>query len=151
MRIPAQIRAFTTDDYDDVIALWRDCGLGIKRSDALPEIEKLLALPSTSFLVAEAADADLPPRIVATAIGAWDGRRGWVYRVAVKQDVRRNGIGTQIMRSVEDALRRCGATNINLRVGPDNKRAAEFYWTLGYSVQPLQFYSKNCEADAKSD
>jgi hypothetical protein len=43
MKEPARIRAFTPEDYDEVIALWRESGLTIKPLDTLPEIKKLLA------------------------------------------------------------------------------------------------------------
>lgn len=150
MKPRVRIRAFAPRDYDDVIALWRECGLTPKRSDALPEIEKLLTLPSNSFLVGEVANDDSPARVVATVIGAWDGRRGWVYRLVVKASARRSGIGTQMMRTIEEALRRKGATKINLLVEPGNEAAAAFYRALGYSSEPFQFFFKNCDPEAYS-
>lgn len=75
MEEPARIRAFTPEDYDEVLVLWRESGLTTKPSDTLPEIQKLLALPANVFLVAEADLGEGPPAIVGTVIRAWDGRR----------------------------------------------------------------------------
>ena len=47
------IRSFSSSDYEDVIALWRESGLTIKSSDSLPEIEKLCATTPNRLLVAE--------------------------------------------------------------------------------------------------
>jgi ribosomal protein S18 acetylase RimI-like enzyme len=143
MKEQARIRAFTPEDYDEVIALWREAGLTIKPSDTLPEIKKLLALPSNVFLVAEADTGEMPPGIVGTVIGAWDGRRAWIYHLAVRPVARRGRIGSGLMSGVEEALRGRGATKINLLVEPGNHQAAEFYRALGYSDQPLQFFSKS--------
>lgn len=47
------IRGFSSDDYGDVVALWRSCGLTIKPSDSLRlmgEIEKhLLAMGASKI------------------------------------------------------------------------------------------------------
>ena len=143
MKEQTRIRAFTPEDYDEVIALWRESGLTIKSSDTLPELKKLLALPSNVFLVAEADTDEMPPGIVGTVIGAWDGRRAWIYHLAVKPVARRGRIGSGLMSAVEKALRSHGATQINLLVEPGNYQAAEFYRALGYAEQSLQFFSKN--------
>jgi len=140
------IRAFTTDDYDEVVSLWRDSGLTIKPSDTLPELRKLLALAGNEFLVSEADRGDeRRPEIVGTVIGAWDGRRAWIYHLAVKPLARRSRIGSELMRTVEQALRNQGATKINLLVEPGNQEASAFYQALGYSEQPLQIFSKAFE------
>jgi ribosomal protein S18 acetylase RimI-like enzyme len=142
MKEQARIRAFTPEDYDEVIALWRESGLTIKSSDTLAEIKKMLALPANVFLVAEPDTGEIPPGIVGTVIGAWDGRRAWIYHLAVKPAARRGRIGSGLMSAVEQALRGHGATKVNLLVEPGNHQAAEFYRALGYSDEPLLFFSK---------
>jgi ribosomal protein S18 acetylase RimI-like enzyme len=146
MEEPIPIRAFTPEDYDAVVSLWRDSGLTIKASDTLPELKKLLALVGNVFLVSEVDGGDeRRPEIVGTVIGAWDGRRAWIYHLAVKPLARRRRIGSELMRTVEQALRNQGATKINLLVEPGNREAAAFYRALGYCDQPLQFFSKALE------
>jgi ribosomal protein S18 acetylase RimI-like enzyme len=135
------IRPFTPEDYDEVIALWRESGLTIKASDTLPEIKKLLALPSNVFFVAEDDSG-----IAGTVIGAWDGRRAWIYHLAVRPVARRRRIGSGLMNAVEESLRYRGATKINLLVEPGNQQAAQFYRALGYADHPWQFFSKIFEA-----
>lgn len=142
MEDQTSIRAFTPEDHGEVIALWREAGLAIKFSDSLQEVRKLLAVAGTVFLLAESNRGDAALEIVGTVIGAWDGRRAWIYHLAVKPSARRCRIGSELMRAVEQSLRRQGATKINLLVEPSNQDAAAFYRALGYSDQPLQFFSK---------
>lgn len=137
------IRAFATDDYDEVLALWRKCELTIKRSDTLTEIMKFLALPANGFFIASTTAAR--PEIVGSVIGAWDGRRGWIYHLAVAEPARRSGVGRQLMSAVEEHLRAQGAIKINLLVEPGNQAAADFYRAIGYSSQTLQFFTKSCD------
>lgn len=145
MREQARIRAFVPQDYDEVVALWRESGLTLKPSDTLQELQKLLVLSGSVFLIAEADRGDAPPEIIGTVIGAWDGRRAWIYHLAVKPLARRTRIGSGLMSTVEQNLRDRGATKINLLVEPGNRQAAAFYRALGYSDQPLQFFSKTFE------
>jgi len=145
MREQARIRTFIPEDYDEVVALWRESGLTVKPSDTLQELKKLLVLPGSVFLIAEADRGDMRPEIIGTVIGAWDGRRAWIYHLAVKPLARRGRIGSGLMSTVEQRLRDRGATKINVLVEPGNWQAAAFYRALGYCDQSLQFFSKAVE------
>ena len=136
-----RIRAFMPEDYDEILALWRESGLTIKASDTLPEIKKLLALPSNVFLIADSDSA-----IFGTVIGAWDGRRAWIYHLAVRPLARRHRVGSELIKALEKSLQLGGATKINLLVEPGNHQAVEFYRALGYADQALQFFSKSFDA-----
>jgi GNAT superfamily N-acetyltransferase len=110
MREQAQIRGFKPDDYDEVMALWRESGLTLKRSDTLQELKKLLVFPGSVFLIVEADRGDTPSEIMGTVIGAWDGRRAWLYHLALKRVARRHRIGSRLMSTAEQRLRDSGAT-----------------------------------------
>jgi len=83
--------------------------------------------PSSVILVGDAED-----ELVATAMVGHDGHRGWVYYVAVREDVRGRGYAAAIMRAAEDWLRDHGIPKIQLMVRDDNAAAAGFYEALGY-------------------
>jgi ribosomal protein S18 acetylase RimI-like enzyme len=135
-----RIRPFSSDDYESIIDLWRASGLTIKASDSLPELEKLCAFNPNRFLIAEANDEGGAKRIVGAVVGAFDGRRGWIYHLAVLQDVRRTGIGAVLIRQIEQCLHAEGAIKVNLLVEPENVNAAQFYKALGYSEVPFVFF-----------
>jgi ribosomal protein S18 acetylase RimI-like enzyme len=136
------IRAFSSDDYKDVIALWRSCGLTIKASDSLPELEKLCAIAPNRLLVAESNNEAGTKYIIGAVIGAFDGRRAWIYHLAVLPNVRRGGVATRLVREIERHLRASGALKVNLLVEPENIDACRFYKALGFSEAPFAFFTK---------
>ena len=71
-------------------------------------------------------------KLVATATGAFDGFRGWIYRVAVLPDYRRQGIAATLVQAVEAKLWQAGARQINLMVHIPNSGARALYEKLGY-------------------
>lgn len=137
MSSPPAIRAFRESDYDAVVHVWRDAGLTIKPSDTLPELRKLIERNPGLFLVAEDEGA-----VVGTVIGAWDGRRAWIYHLAVLPALQGRGIGRLLMKELEGRLRAVGATKLNLLVEQANAGVAEFYRSLGYAPGQLLFMTK---------
>ncbi len=84
------IRAFFWDDYAAVVGLWRTVGTGV-----LPEGEVRGALQQGPDLFVVADDADAG--IVGAVLGTFDGRRGWIHRLAVHPDHRRAGLATALV------------------------------------------------------
>lgn len=136
------LRPFSSGDYEDVISLWRSSGLTIKPSDSLPELEKLCAMTPNRLLVAESNDETGAKRIIGAVIGAFDGRRAWIYHLAVLRNARRGGVATRLMREMEQHLKANGACKVNLLIEPENVNAREFYKALGFSEMPLAFFTK---------
>lgn len=100
---PVSIRQFRyPEDYVRVIRLWEttERGLHVGRSDTPGEIEKKLQRDPDLFLVAEVEGA-----LIATVIGGYDGRRGFIYHLAVDAAFRGRGIAARLMYEVEDRLR----------------------------------------------
>ena len=124
-----RIREFTMADCAAVQALWQTAGPGvaIRPSDRPEEIAKKLRRDPDLFLVAEHDGT-----IAGVVIGAWDGRRGWLHHLAVDDSLRRQGIGSALLREVESRLRARGCLKVNLLVHSTNDQARAFYRTLGY-------------------
>jgi ribosomal protein S18 acetylase RimI-like enzyme len=135
--VTAGIRAFREQDYDAVLRVWREAGLTIKPSDTLPELRKLVERNPGTFLVAEEEGA-----VVGTVIGAWDGRRAWVYHLAVLPAARGRGTGRMLMGELERRMRAVGATKLNLLIEAGNAGVAGFYRKLGYAPDDLLFMTK---------
>ena len=122
-----EIRDATGSDEDAVIALWTAAGLTRPWNDPVHDLQRALDGPSSIVLVGDADGV-----LVATAMVGHDGHRGWVYYVAVREDVRGRGHGAAIMRAAEDWLRTRGIPKVQLMVRDDNAAAAGFYEALGY-------------------
>jgi ribosomal protein S18 acetylase RimI-like enzyme len=60
--------------------------------------------------------------------------RAYIYGFRVKPKFRNLGIGTQIMRKIEEDLYKRKFRLVTLNVGQDNHAARRFYERLGYTV-----------------
>ena len=125
------IREFTMEDYSAVYALWQDAGpgLSLRPSDQVEEVRKKLSRDPGLFLVAEEDG-----QVVGVAMGAWDGRRGWLHHLAVSQACRGRGIASALLGQGEKRLRSKGCLKVNLLVHRDNLKAISLYRHLGYEL-----------------
>jgi ribosomal protein S18 acetylase RimI-like enzyme len=76
--------------------------------------------------------AERDGEIVGTLIAAWDGWRGNMYRLAVREGRRREGIGIALTRAGEDYLRGRGARRVTALVAYDDEGAGGFWEAAGY-------------------
>lgn len=93
----------------------------------MEDVESLLADSPAALLVAERRN-----EIVGALIAGWDGWRGNMYRLAVHDGHRRQGIGLALTRAGEDYLRRCGARRVTALVAYDDRAAGGFWDSAGY-------------------
>ncbi|TMH94725.1 GNAT family acetyltransferase, partial [Candidatus Bathyarchaeota archaeon] len=126
-----KIREFKIDDYPIVRDLWQAAGLILRPGDELEDVKLKLQRDSDLFLVAVQDDM-----IVGSVMGGWDGRRGWIYHLAVKPEHQRQGIGAGLVREVEKRLVAKGARKVNAQVYKWNERSSEFFKAIGYESQP---------------
>jgi ribosomal protein S18 acetylase RimI-like enzyme len=124
-----QIREFKLADCEEVMKLWKASGLVVRPGDDIDGIKLKLERDPELFLVAEEDN-----EIVAVVMGAWDGRRGWINHLAVKQDRQKMGIGTALLRELERRMKRKGARKVNAQIYQWNQRSIDFFKTAGYAV-----------------
>lgn len=123
-----------------MLALWQQAGDGVHvgASDTPQEIEKKLLRDPELFLVAEQDG-----QIVGSVLGGFDGRRGLLYHLAVRADLRRQGIGEALMAEVEARLAGKGCRKVYLLVTPGNTTAMDFYQHHGWQEMQVHLFSKN--------
>lgn len=122
------VRRCRQSDVLAVSELWRKArSEHASTPDRVEDIETLVADSTAALLVAE-RDAE----IVGALIAAWDGWRGNMYRLAVRDGYRREGIGLALTRAGEDYLRRCGARRVTALVAYDDEVAGAFWESAGY-------------------
>ncbi len=80
------IREVRAADYDQLIALWEQAGLALPAADLRQEIVKKRERDADLFLV-----IDDRGRVVSSVMGSYDGRRGWINRLAVHPDRQGHG------------------------------------------------------------
>ncbi len=124
-----QIREFRLTDYDSVLELWLEAGLVFRPGDRKSEIAEKIKRDPELFLVAEERG-----KIVGAVMGAWDGRRGWIYHLAVAPKGQRRGVGTVLVRELERRMSRKGVAKVNAVVYRDNQKSIGFFKKLGYQL-----------------
>lgn len=115
-------------DLAAVLDLWAE-GRSAHAStpDRVEDVERLIADSPAELLVAERGG-----EIVGALIAAWDGWRGNMYRLAVRDSERRAGVGLALVRAGEDHLRRRGARRVTALVAYDDEVAGAFWDSAGY-------------------
>jgi ribosomal protein S18 acetylase RimI-like enzyme len=126
-----KIREFKIDDYPAIRDLWHAAGLIFRPGDELEDVNLKLQRDPDLFLVAEQDN-----KVVGSVMGGWDGRRGWIYHLAVKPEHQRKGIGLGLVREVEKRLVAKGAKKVNAQVYKWNGKSLEFFNAIGYEAQP---------------
>ena len=142
MRIRPFTRTNQADDTDAVVALWRECGLTRPWNDPHADIDRKLTTQPELFLVGETEAG-----VVASAMVGYDGHRGWVYYLAVRQGLRGTGAGRALMAEAERLLTDRGCPKIMLMVRSTNDDVVAFYNTLGYSADDVTVLGKRLIAD----
>lgn len=141
------VRAFDESDTDAVIALWEACDLTRPWNDPRRDIARKLAVQRELFLVGWDDDDAGTPRVVATAMGGYDGHRAWINYLGVHPDARGRGYGRDLVTELERMLAAAGAPKINLQVREGNDAALAFWAALGYSVDAAVSLGKRLVAD----
>ncbi len=124
-------------DGDRVRTFWLACGIRIRPGDDDASLAAFSERNPGLAIIAEDR-----ARIVGTALAGWDGRRAWLYHVAVHPDERRRGIGRTLVRMLEQRLTGLGCPKINLMVWQGEERAMAFWSAVGYSREDAVEFAK---------
>ena len=123
-----KIREFEMSDWEDAWQLWK-AELGKSNDDSWgrEKVETFLQRnPGLSFV------ALVDGMFTGTVMCGFDGRRGYVYHLAVAEGQKRKGIGSALMQLAVAKLKDEGAGRIHLMVFVENECAKIFYNKLGF-------------------
>jgi len=128
------IRDYQNQDYEQVIALWKDTGIyTVERGDRRKVISRCRGLGG-KFLVIEDPRCG---KIKGSSWMTWDGRRIYLHHFAVGPEIQGQGWGKKLAeRSLEFA--RGKNCPMKLEVHRDNKAAVNLYLSMGF--EPFQDY-----------
>src|SRR5262249_19097854 len=116
------IRAATMNDMPALIELWTAAGLRFRPHEVPAELQAVLARDPELVLLADDGQG-----LAAAVLGTFDGRRGWVNRLATRPGQRGHGYATAVLAELERRLAAEGAPEVNVRHGPDNLPRTGFY------------------------
>jgi len=125
------IRRYHACDFEGVESLWEESFPNDppwnRAEKAVPD--KMAFQPDLLFVAVEDGE------IIGSVMAGYDGHRGWLYSVAVREKNRRGGVGTALVRHAEEALHALGCGKVNLQVRMTNEAVVRFYERLGYAVE----------------
>jgi len=134
------IRELGADDYAALVKLWTEAGLTFRPEgrDSRERMVREIDSPSKVFLVAE-----LQGELVGSLLGTTDGRKGWINRLAVRPDLRRQGVGRALMQEIERRFEAMGLLVFASLIEEENSASREFFDDMGYEVDlGVLYYSK---------
>ncbi len=118
-------------EFKDITAMlefWRATeGIGVGVGDDVESLQLFLKRNPTTCLVMKDKD-----RMIGTVLGGFDGRRGFIYHLAIHPDYRRRGLGKKLLDKALDELAKAGAPRTHLFVWKENQTAIDFYRSLGW-------------------
>ena len=126
------IRSLTVEDYGRVYALWMSCkNMGLNDLDDSREgIGRYLRRNPTTCFVAEAGDA-----LAGAILAGHDGRRGYIYHLAVAEEHRRNGVAAALVERSLEALKAEGIHKVALVAFKHNDAGNAFWERQGFALR----------------
>jgi ribosomal protein S18 acetylase RimI-like enzyme len=135
------MRSARPEDAAALAALWSEAGLHVKAEYVGRELQSTRAR-NPDLVIVDDGDPGSRTGLAGSVFGTFDGRRGWLNRLATSADRRRQGIGTALVRELERRLRAIGCVKINLLIEPENAAVVPFYERLDFRSRSLIFMEK---------
>ncbi len=132
------IRRFEAGDFEAVSRMEERSSGSI--GGAYVFIRQMQAITGDNFFVA-VADGEIAGYTIGTIIGS-SKETGWILRLQVTDQHKRNGIGRRLMEELLAAFQEIGVVQVLLSVSPDNHAALPLYHSLGFiedSFEPDYF------------
>ncbi len=120
------LRGYVPEDFETLYAIDQACyPPGIAYTKRM--LREFLRLPGVDCRVAEAAG-----QIVGFLLAERETARAHVITIDVLENHRRRGVGSELLRSVEQSLAACGVREVELETATDNHAAVAFWERHGY-------------------
>jgi ribosomal protein S18 acetylase RimI-like enzyme len=119
-------------DYSQLTGLWSSFpGTTMTGADGEEGFLRFLERNSEHCFTATDQDGSVTGSVMAGN----DGRRGYIYHLAVEESRQDHGTGRMLMDTVEESLRSAGIEKIHLFIYRDNP-AISFYERIGWHRRP---------------
>jgi ribosomal protein S18 acetylase RimI-like enzyme len=134
------IRRLSIADYDEILKLWSVAGLPHKPHgrDGQESMTKEMLLPQCQFFGMFEGET-----MLGMAIASYDGRRGWINRMAVHPEYRGRGLAGQLIRECEAFLESQGAVVICGLIEEMNLPSMACFEKAGYICEStIKYFTK---------
>jgi ribosomal protein S18 acetylase RimI-like enzyme len=126
------IEPLTLADYQEVIDFWNQTpGVGLSEGDDLPSYTAFLQRnPGMSLVIRHQG------RIIAAIMCGHDGRRGYLYHLAVAPDHRQQGLGRLLVQHCMEKLHQAGIHRASIFIFNHNTTGRQFWTRAGWKDRP---------------
>lgn len=139
------LRRLTIDDYEPLLALWKDAGLRLRPGgrDSRAAMTREFSMPTCAGFGLFAGN-----ELIGAAMANFDGRRGWINRLAIDAKVRGIGLASRLISACEDFLNLQGALVIAALIDDDNSPSFSAFQKEGFSlIERVRFVAKYDPSD----
>lgn len=128
-----QIIPMSPADIPECLTLWATTeGMTIRDADSPEALERYLERnPGCSFVARDGS------RLFGVALAGHDGRRGYLYHVAVDREARQHGVGRALVERCLCALRDQGIRKCHILVFHHNEEGKKFWRRLGWQERDV--------------
>lgn len=143
------LRQLGIEDYENMIESWNKAGLSIKVKgrESKESIRKELKFGGASFI--GAFDKTRGGKVIGLVIANYDGRRGWINRIAVLPEYRREGVASTLINKAEEFLKKKGAKVIAALIDKSNNPSRKLFEKHGYNInEEIAYYAKRESPDS---
>jgi len=127
-----EVREFLPEDYDKAAALWKRCeGIGLSAADERCPLTNFLERnPGLCFVALE------DDELVGTILCGNDGRRGYLYHLAVDPRYLHQRLGKRLVERSLQELKAAGIDKSHIMVFGSNESGLKFWQDAGWKTRP---------------
>lgn len=129
----------SADDYAAIRQLWQAAGLHIKPKGR-DTSESFAAQLATGIQVAFGANQD--DQLIGVVLATHDSRKGWINRLAVHPDYRRQGVGAALIAACEVHFAQLGISIVAALVEDENIGSLALFQNEGYHLHHIVYLTK---------
>ncbi len=126
-----QVCHLDASDYTEIVELWQRAGLHIRPTgrDSAAAFARQMATGVQTPIGLRAG-----MRLVGVVLATHDSRKGWINRLAVDPDYRRQGLGTRLIRLAEEHFRSLGIEIWAALIEEWNEASLALFRSAGYAL-----------------
>ncbi len=138
------VRTLNIENFDQIINLWQRAGLSTrpKGRDSFESIEVEMKFNPGGFI--GLFDGD---NLIGLILATFDGRKGWINRLAIDPDFRRRGLALKLIGEAESHLKTRGAKIIASLIEDWNESSFKLFDKAGYVTHRSIIYTTKRKSD----